>query len=266
MANHTDSLSGVRAKIERANQHVNDLQAAVNTFAERKSNRVIIEVDKEARKTIFKAQITEDIPPEVSAIIGDCVHNLRTALDYIICNAVVTNKRQIRKAHGFPIASSRKKFEAACVGKIDGTTQEVAKLLHRLKPYSGGREPFWIIHELDRLDKHQAIIPIWSAYRSMVISPAANFFGLKPGEERPALTLSPKDRVFPVYDGTELMTFSGDTSAFGLLKQYTDVNFAFEIAFGESQVVQGEPVGPTLKQLIRFTSRVADIFDRYIFK
>ena len=266
MGNHTDSLPDVRAKIKRANQHVHDLQAAVNTFAERKSNRVITEVDKKAGKTVFKAQITEDIPPEISAIIGDCVHNLRTALDYIICTAVVTNGRQITRRHGFPIALSQKKFETDCVSKIAGTSQEVARLVRRLKPYKGGCEPFWIIHNLDALDKHQAIVPVWYAYRSMVISPAANFSGLKPGDESFALTLSPRDRVIPVYDGTELMIFSGDTSAFDLTKQYTNVNFAFEIAFGESQVVQGEPVGPTLKQLIQFTSRVADIFNRYIFK
>lgn len=268
MTNQTDfqGLSGVRAKIERANQHVHDLQAAVNTFAQRNPYRVITKVDKEAGKTIFTAQITEYIPPEISAIIGDCVHNLRTALDYIICNAVIANKRQVRKGHGFPITRSRKKFETACVSKIDGTSQEVAQLVRRLKPYKGGCEPFWVIHMLDALDKHQAIVPVWSAYRNMTISPAADFFGIKPGEESFGLVFSPTERVCPVYNGTELMTFSGDTRAFDSLKQYTDVNFAFEIAFGESQVVQSEPVGPTLKQLIQFTSRVADIFDRYIFK
>jgi hypothetical protein len=46
----------------------------------------------------------------------------------------------------------------------------------------------------------------------------------------------------------------------------THAQFAFEAAFGEGQVGDGEPLMPNLKLLINFTERVVDIFHRHIFR
>ena len=46
----------------------------------------------------------------------------------------------------------------------------------------------------------------------------------------------------------------------------THAQFAFEVAFGEGQVGDGEPLMPNLKLLINFTERVVDIFHRHIFR
>jgi hypothetical protein len=38
-----------------------------------------------------------------------------------------------------------------------------------------------------------------------------------------------------------------------------------EIAFGEGQIVDGEPVLPTLKHFIQIVERITNIADRYFF-
>jgi hypothetical protein len=40
----------------------------------------------------------------------------------------------------------------------------------------------------------------------------------------------------------------------------------FEVAFGEGQIIDGQPVLPSLQQLIDFVERVTDIFARRVLK
>jgi hypothetical protein len=70
------------------------------------------------------------------------VHNLRTALDYLICQAVLFNGTTVTRQTGFPIVESANSFEDALARQIKGTSQYVERLVRWLEAYYGGREPF----------------------------------------------------------------------------------------------------------------------------
>ena len=53
--------------------------------------------------------------------------------------------------------------------------------------------------------------------------------------------------------------------ALGHSEVENDYGFAFEIAFGKGGVLEGEPLFPTLPQLVDFIERIVDIFDRRVF-
>ena len=42
--------------------------------------------------------------------------------------------------------------------------------------------------------------------------------------------------------------------------------FTFEAAFGEGQVVEGQPIFPTVDELVQSTERVIEIFERWIIR
>ncbi|NOT28088.1 MAG: hypothetical protein HOP16_18550 [Acidobacteria bacterium] len=76
-------LKGAHAKLRRAHEHRNALDASVSSFFTDHAYRVSVEhpADK-----LYVLRVTEahEIPSEDWALlIGDCVHNIRCCLDYI---------------------------------------------------------------------------------------------------------------------------------------------------------------------------------------
>jgi hypothetical protein len=116
---------------------------------------------------VWPAQIPT--PPEAFGLpIGECVHNLRSALDNLIYTLVVSGligpvpERMVRKCE-FPIfgpAPPNAKEWAAKVGNIPSAAQAI---IDELQPYKRGddfrAEALWILHELDNWDKHRTIHP-----------------------------------------------------------------------------------------------------------
>ena len=75
--------------------------------------------------------------------------------------------------------------------------------------------------------------------------------------------IMPTERKFPLKNGDVLFAYPRVRLPF---QDDSKFKFTFEIAFGEGQIFDGEPVVPTLTQLIDFTERLIDIFVRQLLK
>jgi hypothetical protein len=253
------ALAGPLIKIERAKRHVRELEADIRAFIERNPYRIVRDQDAEAGRYVYRVHIVEDVPACLSATIGDIVHNLRSALDQLVCQLVLANRRQVRTRTGFPVGSSVKEFETDAAGKIQGVSAVGERFIHRLKPYKGGREPFWVIHELNRLDKHKAIVPVGSAYKHVWLNLRLPVEWQTEQISVFSFAINPGDREYPLKDGTEL--FICPTNFF---ETHNEPNFTFEVAFGEGQIVDGKPVLPAIQQLVEFVERVIGIAERSV--
>jgi hypothetical protein len=262
------TLNGVRVKIERANRHISDLESEIQSYFGRNPYRVIREIDPKTGGYIFRLHIDEDIPSCISGIIGDIVHNLRAALDQLVSQLVIANSQQPSRRAGFPIAASIQKFEPDAQGKLKGIGVRANRLIRRLKPYKGGNDFFWLIHELDRMDKHTSIIPVGAAQAKTLVTPPP--FPWDAAAQPPTIVINPASRQYPLKDGTILQGaparpgVAATVSAAGKTQSDIDfkTQFAFEIAFGEGQIIDGEPVLPALQQLADLVERVVGIFER----
>jgi hypothetical protein len=95
------------------------------------------------------------LEPALQAIVGDVVHNLRTALDFIAAEIVKNEPECIREISYFPlggtkndlISSSRYRF-------IQRAAPDLASVIADIvKPYkAGGDWRFNAINELDRME------------------------------------------------------------------------------------------------------------------
>jgi hypothetical protein len=107
---------------------------------------------------------------EVVAIAGDVVHNLRSALDHLAKQLVLVGLTVAQPAVGlsdkelrqieFLIAESVARYEADKARKVKGMTLESIEDIDRLKPYKGGNDAPWRIHELDNIDKHSTLFTV----------------------------------------------------------------------------------------------------------
>jgi hypothetical protein len=256
-----DVLAGPRIKIERAKRHIRDLEAEIAAFHGRGPYEIVAYDDAKTGDKIFRVKIREPVPTCLSGAIGDVVHNLRAALDQLAWQLVIANRKQPRRRTGFPVADSVEEFESDAAGKIKGVSARAYRFIRRLKPYKGGREFFWTIHELDRLDKHQSIIPVGAAYTHVTIK----LLMAVPWDDAPLasppISLRPKDRCYPLKDGTTLYVIKAAAR-----QPPIDENpqFTFDVAFGEGQIVDGEPVVPALQQLTELVERVIAITERRV--
>jgi hypothetical protein len=139
-----------------------------------------------------------------------------------------------------------------------------------MKPYKGGTDAFWQIHQLDILDKHTALIPVGASHSNILWK--FNFRGIfemmgvtdpKQVPDMPPLTIRPADRQFPLKNGDVVFTYNPGTDIEG--KHKGDFQSTLEIAFGEGQIIDGQPVVPSLKQFIDFVAGTVETFDRNLF-
>jgi hypothetical protein len=169
-----DRIILIRVKVEWAKKHLQNL--ATDVLAATYTTILTPDPDTGVPPHPIALLHPNDFPKvptfsvDVITSAGDIVHNLRSALDHLAQQlvAVGVTKRppkppltaeQIRRI-GFPIAETSKKYKAEKRAKVKGMLPEARKAIDRLKPYKGGNDALWRIHELDNIDKHRSLFTV----------------------------------------------------------------------------------------------------------
>lgn len=152
----------IRVKIERAKQQLRELEAEAIAFRDKRQTVVIREPDPDAREAPNHFVKLPLLPWNVIAAAGDVVHNLRSALDHLAYQlAVVGNPgSEPSRCVEFPIAKDMATYESTKGRKVKGILSEAVKAIDELKPYKGGNDALWRIHELDNINKHRTLFTV----------------------------------------------------------------------------------------------------------
>lgn len=153
-------LTPARLKIERAKHHINDLDVEIKTFLARNPFVLMTRVEKKPARKIAFIKNKIPIPPAISLITGDAVHNLKSALD-MLAWAMVGDKAKNPTRVLFPFADTRE----GLVGSIGNREmhlagEDVVAVVKKFEPHGGGNELLYGIQILDTADKHHFIIPV----------------------------------------------------------------------------------------------------------
>lgn len=158
MISYDDPTSGPRLKIERAKHHVNDLNEQLDAFLARRPFKLVVRYKPKRSQAILAVKTEEAIPPALSLVIGDAVHNLRSALDltlYAMAHAKSPSPHKIQ----FPFPRKKEGLEGAInSGHVKFAGENVAEAVRRLQPYPDGNELLCGLHALDVRDKHWLLI------------------------------------------------------------------------------------------------------------
>lgn len=177
------SFSFVR-KLERASKHIEDLYAVQEAWLRTGAYTLVREDYPETGRTIIRAQITEPPPPLFSVTLGDATHALRATLDHLALELAVSHHSpspvppEVERASEFPVFPAqigndhgRDVFHRVKKGgepdsrsglhKLQGVHPDALKTIEGIQPYHRGasyaEDPLWLIHELDRIDKHRRL-------------------------------------------------------------------------------------------------------------
>ena len=154
-------FTGPRLKVQRAKEHISDLNRGVLAF-KRKNPYKIVE-DRDSKPGYHLLRVIELFKPPENwpVIIGDVLHNLHSGLDILACDICRTfGRKNVRNIY-FPFAKSADTFEDAIKNrKINKTTPNIVNEFRGLKAYEGGDAILYGIHTLNLSDKHQLLITI----------------------------------------------------------------------------------------------------------
>ncbi|MGA2624481.1 MAG: hypothetical protein ABSF91_11550 [Bacteroidota bacterium] len=249
------SLEGARLKLVRAKRHIEELHNVIQTFIDSKPYR-IVKRENPAGDLVYCVEIVQQLPPELGAIIGDAIHNIRSALDLLAWQLVTAGGGQPNNHTFFPISRTQASFEQTMQQCLAGASTRALRFIKRLKPWLGGNKTLVQLHSLDIVDKHRMILVVGTAHKNII----ERFQMHVPWQQEvvrfPPFALNPADRQFPLTNGAELFRIK---AAARLGVTADEPQFTFEPCFGEEGDTRGLPLVPTLERIYRHVSQILQI-------
>jgi hypothetical protein len=246
-----DKHSRAATLLEETRRLARDYWARTPFLVERTENA--------AGDLIYRVRIRERVPTSWAPVIGDAVGNLRSCLDNLCWAAVKANGATPGSHTAFPFARSQSTLTPLLAKCLVGAHPSTQALVRRLKPHDGGNARLWKLHRLDISDKHRASFIVGAAYRAFNIKLQIPGFHGGPPITSPEISIRPADRQFPLSDGAELFAIRAQARDGAIL----DPTFTFDVAFGDTEQVVGEPVFELMEDLHKYVGRVITLFGEH---
>src|SRR5680860_58870 len=159
----------VAYKLIRCTEHREVLWEEAGVYLQRKPYLVSTNPDLDTSSYVIRVEVTEQPPPIIPLAFGDCLQQLRSALDYLAGHLVIANggipsgtPSPGRRPTQFPILyrQSEKGIDVA-----GGVSPEALAIIEGLQPYhrpaKDGRpvvqDPLYILNDLARRDRHRMV-------------------------------------------------------------------------------------------------------------
>lgn len=244
---HPLDLSGVWAKLDRTDQQSVFIDTEWRAFRD-KGDAYSVEFERDSQPASYIAylRVFKPIDPRLSVIFGEIIHNLRSALNHLVCRLVEGYGGTVGSHHAFPICLSPAEFRGEAfaqknrLGRLEGIPPHgnVWTLIEDAQPYKCGKaardHPFFLVNQVWNEDKHRTI------NQAHVLPEPADFIDAVRFGDTGAVCIDIDQhfvRGTPAKDRTKLVTFRFDPRS-----PEPDMKvkrpLPLHIAFGDGQ---GEP-------------------------
>jgi hypothetical protein len=155
---------GSRLKIERAKKHISNLESLLQAFVDSDFYDLSVQNNTEGGDSFLLFVLKTTLPADDYAlIIGDALHNLRSALDLAYYQTVLLCDGTPSKWTRFPVRDTWEEL----VSRLDAALKEKqisssirSLMLNVIKPYKTGNEAIWLLDDLNIIDKHELLVPV----------------------------------------------------------------------------------------------------------
>jgi hypothetical protein len=208
------SLDSVRQKVYRAVEHFKELDVAFQKYFQTNPAKVVRQPEGAPDQYIGKVEAKGPIPARLPLMVGDCLQNLRSSLDYLVWELVIAAKNTPGKDHMFPICRSYDSFKSQLGrGRLAGVHQDAATEIESLQPYHLGNDfaksIFWVVDEFSNINKHRRLVLTILRGATGTIDETKIIDGkLWIRTELPRVDQETKVGPFPIVDGTHVQVNS----------------------------------------------------------
>jgi hypothetical protein len=238
---------GFELKIERALKHLDCLDSSIKGWLEVDAYTIREEPQANSGQKVLSVEPKNPIPSDFQLLIGDCVHNLRSALDLLAFDLAWAGSRgpmtqAVAERSGFPVFGSRAPQASELrqrIGAVDPTAQAIIEELQPYKREAGFEaDNLWILHQLWNQDKHRGLPLTLLAVMGHEIG--------RPGESGTIKNLTGMGGG-PIRRKTKLMSYELVLGP----NDHMDMKGApiFDVALGQGTPAQGIAVVPLLTSL-----------------
>jgi hypothetical protein len=206
-------LTSVRAKLARSQEHAQTVHNEIMAWIDRKPYGITKEVNADSTRYSIVLRENEPAPLQRwTLILADALHNLRTALDYLVYTIAVAESGQdpppCERSLQFPIADSLAEFNEAVIRKRLGNISDpVRAVFESVQPYNRPHPTLppllRILRDLNNTDKHRMIRLAYGALSKGNLG----FVGAFPNDGR---QWTPVPNLGEVKDGTEIFAMVCD--------------------------------------------------------
>jgi hypothetical protein len=163
------TLNGVREKVARAEAHFEELRTAAQAFIESEEHPISLSIPYQVADSDYwscKALVHKPPPLRLGVILGDLVHNLRSALDHLVWQLVLANGAEpVRGNPGnqWPIVLRAENWERTAQTRLAGVDDAHQATIRTAQPFNlgdraGDTFPA-LLMRLSNTDKHQVVHP-----------------------------------------------------------------------------------------------------------
>lgn len=154
-------MESVDAKMIRAHEHLEKLEKETFQYLSTIKPMMVLKTAPNEPWPWLVMWISDYIPPiRLSVLLGDCVHNMRAALDNLVCALALTvNPSCACKNTKFPYSQNEKDFDVNVDRNLAGVPGDAKKIIKQLPPWcdtSVSPNPLLMLNKLSNIDKHRS--------------------------------------------------------------------------------------------------------------
>jgi hypothetical protein len=240
-----DDLEDSYGAIDWARTHLPPLQQAFETWLNAPPYLMVEEPRPEMGKKLFKLEINRRLPPKLNAGVGAIVNSIRSSLDLLAASLARRKGITPSSDHHFPIYACHPDFlDPLAEAKRKKWLRDIDRVvIEGLKPYAGGHDLLYVLHQMDITRKHERLIRVDLVPSAVFISPDA----FAEGFEMP--------QVWPGFEDGAVIGWTNINAT------KSEFRMTAEIAFNEAAFFPGKPVIPTLRQFAGAAESIIQLFE-----
>lgn len=154
-----NELEGAYRRHSRAGEHLAHLEGIVGQIQQLGEQGVLAEDDPETDDLEPSEEILGPLRLTASVLIGEIVHNLRAALDYLVYVLAENDSGSPQKNTQFLIEDTVQGFTGRNPTALKGVSDEHVAVIRQLQPFKGCE---WsrVLRDLDNAAKHRELLSV----------------------------------------------------------------------------------------------------------
>jgi hypothetical protein len=156
------SLDSVLQKVDHAELHLDLVKAEIKGYLDANPGEFVPHASSTQNQPTFVLKPKSPIPENIGLVVGDCLQNLRSSLDYLIWKLVLVAENTPSKKNMFPVSLTLKSFQdAQSAGRLQGVDPAAVALIEAFQPYRDGQPnatSLAILDELTNINKHRRLL------------------------------------------------------------------------------------------------------------
>jgi len=160
-------IEPINSKFNWAGRHFERLNTEIAEYLKINPCKFVpkpnVSIDEHGRSWVTGTfEAVEPIPEPLPLILGDCLANLRSTLDYLVWELVGANGKEASISNAFPIAHTLDTYnEEIKRGRLANVAPEAIAIIQSLQPYHlpiPEESLLSILHKLTNINKHRRIL------------------------------------------------------------------------------------------------------------